>query len=381
MKYIQKYILFVLIVVVIFVLAPSAWAYSIRIGLQTRVSESVIGSQGTAIVFLTGDKKKPVIKLEQMQRYNCFARNNKISFRKLSNNKVFNTNASTILIVPKDQNKFMYAKGRWYRGYLKIIARGNYVTTVNVVDIEDYLKSVVASEMPARWNMEALKAQAITARSYAMANLNKRNSEGYDLKDTPQDQAYRGAKKEHYRSILAVYETKGQVLVSGKKIVPAYYHSSSGGMTDNYGWTGPVNFARSVKDFDQQSPRAHWQKNYTVPGLSNRLSLAGINVGTVRNIVPVKKTETGRLKSIRVKGSGGSRIVDVERLQKILSLPSNFFSVYNNGRSIFIRGRGCGHGIGMSQWGAKAMADKGCNAYQILGYYYKNVEVRKITEG
>jgi stage II sporulation protein D len=125
------------------------------------------------------------------------------------------------------------------------------------VDLESYLMGVVPSEMPSRWNVEAHKAQAIAARSYAVANLGKRARYGYDLKDTPEDQAYGGASSESARTNYAVEMTKGQVLVCGNKVIPAYYSSSAGGYTVNSGaiWYKDLPFIKSVPSFDGNIPK------------------------------------------------------------------------------------------------------------------------------
>ena len=107
--------------------------------------------------------------------------------------------------------------------------------------------------MPSKWNYEALKAQAIAARSYAIANRGKRASHGYDLKDTPEDQAYGGASSETATTNSAVIETKGEVITYNRKIIPAYYSASAGGHTRNSGsvWNKDLPFLKSVPSFDE----------------------------------------------------------------------------------------------------------------------------------
>ena len=119
--------------------------------------------------------------------------------------------------------------------------------------IEDYLLGVVPSEMPSKWNIEAHKAQAIAARSYAIANLGKRKHSGYDLKDTPLDQAYGGASAETPQTTRAVMQTRGIVLTYGGKVIPAYYHASSGGKTVSSGavWARDLPYIKSVPAYDE----------------------------------------------------------------------------------------------------------------------------------
>lgn len=153
---------------------------------------------------------------------------------------------------------------------------------------------VVPAEMPATWNLEAHKAQAIAARSYAIANLGKHASKGYDLKDTPADQAYGGASKETRKTNFAVINTQGIVLTYNKKIIPAYYHASSGGHT--------------------LSAKRVWNQDLPY-------------------IKPVPAYDKHQRKS--------------------------------------------GHGLGMSQYGANNLAGMGYNAFQILSYFYKNIQFNK----
>ena len=122
---------------------------------------------------------------------------------------------------------------------------------INDVDLENYLKGVVPSEMPASWEYEALKAQAIAARSFALANLGKQAKNGYDLKDNTEDQAYGGASAETNKTNKAVDETHGLVLTYDMKIISAYYSASAGGMTSASVWGGYAPYLHSVPSFDE----------------------------------------------------------------------------------------------------------------------------------
>ena len=146
----------------------------------------------------------------------------------------------------------MATKKRWYRGEIVIYNYHKKLIVVNNVALEEYLMGVVPAEMPPGWNVEAHKAQAIAARSYAIANLGKRKSMGYDLKDTPQDQTYGGASAETKRTTKAVLETRGIVLTHDGKIIPAYYHASSGGKTVGSGavWAKDLPYIKSVPGYD-----------------------------------------------------------------------------------------------------------------------------------
>ena len=156
------------------------------------------------------------------------------------------------IVIKPAEGGFVSAKRKWYRGFLMIQNRNQKLTVINNVDLEDYIKGVVPSEMPSSWELEALKAQAIAARSYALANLGKRASLGFDLKDTPEDQAYGGASAETSKTNSAVLETDGLVLTYNYKVVPAYYSASAGGHTLNakQAWGSDLPFIRAVPSYD-----------------------------------------------------------------------------------------------------------------------------------
>ncbi len=133
-----------------------------------------------------------------------------------------------------------------------MINDGLGLTVINDIPLEKYLQGVVPAEMPSSWAHDAHKAQAIAARSYALANLGKRAKFGYDLKDTPEDQAYGGASAETSNTNDAVYETEGIVLIYDGKIIPAFYSASAGGKTRSSGqvWTKDLAWLRSVPSYD-----------------------------------------------------------------------------------------------------------------------------------
>ena len=160
-------------------------------------------------------------------------------------------NSNKIVIKP-EENGFVSVKRKWYRGHFQLVNDGIGLTVINDIPIEKYLQGVVPSEMPPSWEHDAHKAQAIAARSYALANLGKRAKFGYDLKDTPEDQAYGGATSEKPATNKAVLDTQNIVVTYNQKIIPAYYHASSGGQTKNSSdvWYKDLPYIKSVPAFD-----------------------------------------------------------------------------------------------------------------------------------
>ncbi|MBX3149400.1 SpoIID/LytB domain-containing protein [Candidatus Obscuribacterales bacterium] len=278
--------------------------------------------------------------------------------------------------------------GRLYRGSLwvkpetvkdKNGASVTRLTAINVIDLEDYLMSVLPSEMPSSWPREALKAQAIAARSYAIANLGKYRSKGYDVQATVMDQAYRGASAETIASNRAVSETNGIVMKHAGKVVPGFFHSSSAGHTDvaEHVWTKEVPYLKSVPDVDHKSKYVLWERKFPMTQIDGSL---GKDVGTVLGLFPVHRSPAGRVKNLLVIGTKGSTFVSGTAVRQMFALPSTNFNVLAYQDSYLFKGQGFGHGLGMSQYGARGLADHGYNAAQILTYYYKDVTFEQIVE-
>jgi len=245
---------------------------------------------------------------------------------------------------------------------------------INCLDIEDYLLSVVPSEMPSLWPSEALKAQTIAARSYAIANFGKHGSLGYDLKDNTEDQVYLGVRSESQPTNEAVNATKGLVIKYDGKPICAYFHSSSGGSTEaaEHVWHKPVPYLKAVTDFDQEAPLYNWTKNYSILQTESGLPK---DIGQVLSISVLAKSPSGRTTYMLVNGLNSSHIISGEAARKYFSLPSANFNVTPAETAYIFTGKGFGHGLGLSQWGAKSLAKHGYNAAQILCYYYTGISI------
>ena len=197
----------------------SSPCFAIKIGLQTETSSSAIGTsvKGTII---DANTNRTICDLDAMKGYEIKPYHNLMAI--LYNGTYYKIDSDNIVVKTLTPG-FVSAKGKWYRGIIMIQNKNGKLTVINNVSLEDYIKGVVPSEMPSGWAFEAHKAQAIAARSYALANLGKRARFGYDLKDTPEDQAYGGASKETPDTNSAVEDTKGIVLTYNMKVINAYY--------------------------------------------------------------------------------------------------------------------------------------------------------------
>ena len=207
-------IAFTILILNILIANPS---YAIKIGLLTQVNEAGVGVNvnGRMIDVHTN---KTVCTADAMRGYVLVPHNNEIAVK--AGGKIYTLGTGAI-VLRTDNDGFVSAKGKWYHGKLLIKNMNGKLTVINDIDLENYIKGVVPSEMPAGWEYEALKAQAIAARSLAHENRGKQAKYGYDLKDNTEDQAYGGASAETNITNKAVEETHGLVLTYDMKIISA----------------------------------------------------------------------------------------------------------------------------------------------------------------
>ena len=222
-------------------------SYAIKIGLLTQVDEAGVGTNFNGRM-IDVNTNKTVCTSDAMKGYVLVPYKNEIAVK--SGGHFYSLGTAAIVLRP-DTNGYVSTKGKWYHGKLMVKNVNGKLIVINDVDLENYLKGVVPSEMPASWEYEALKAQAIAARSFALANLGKQAKNGYDLKDNTEDQAYGGASAETNKTNKAVDETHGLVLTYDMKIISAYYSASAGGMTSASVWGGYAPYLHSVPSFDE----------------------------------------------------------------------------------------------------------------------------------
>lgn len=238
----------VLLSVLIINLIISNPGYAIKIGLLTQVDQAGIGTNVNGRM-IDVNTNKTVCTASAMKGYTLVPYKNEIAV--YSGGHYYSLGTGSIVLRP-DTDGYVSTKGKWYRGKLMVKNDNGKLTVINDIDLESYIKGVVPSEMPPSWEYEALKAQAIAARSFALANLGKQAKYGYDLKDNTEDQAYGGASSETNITNKAVEETHGLVLTYDMKIISAYYFASAGGMTNTSIWGGSAPYLRSVPSFDDE---------------------------------------------------------------------------------------------------------------------------------
>lgn len=281
-------------------------------------------------------------------------------------------NSNSIWLEPSGDG-VVWIGDRWYRGRVLLTRQGSGITAVNYVDIEEYLYSVVGAEAIPSWPQEALKAQAVAARTYALYKRNTSKNSLFDLDTTTATQVYKGLNSEFTTTHQAVKDTDGQIMTYNGQPILAVFHSSSGGHTENVEdiWTSPLPYLRGVVDYDQTAPVFQWNKTVSPSTISR---IAG-DVGNVRAFVPQKTTPQGRIVTMQVVGDRSTRTVAGSDLRSALDLRSTLFRISSSGNTLQVSGRGFGHGLGLSQWGTYYLAQNGVNYRQILGHYYQNARL------
>ena len=345
-----------------------AQAIDLKVAIKKQVDVVKIGSSTNAIIKDASGKK--LGELNPMSALAAELKGDKITLAD-------RVGAKELIIEPQD-NGYVWIGDRWYRGTTQLIRQDNGITAINHVDIEQYLYSVVGAEAVSSWPLEALKAQAVAARSYALYKRNKESNGIYDVDTTIGTQVYKGLDTEYTTTHEAVNSTLGQIMTYDNEVILAAFHSSSGGYTENVEdvWTSPLPYLRAVVDYDHESPVFEWQQVIPVSRIQNLVA----GIGKIKGLQPAKTTPRGRVITMQVMGDRGSTTVSGKDLRKVLDLRSTLFRVSTDGENLRIKGRGFGHGLGLSQWGAYYLAQQGINYHQILAHYYQSANLTRLEE-
>ena len=255
---------------------------------------------------------------------------------------------------------------------------------INHVDVEDYLYGVLFYETPHYWPMETLMSQAITARTYALNRKNQMKNADFDLTSDTYSQVYGGKSGERWRTKWAVDLTKGKVLTYNGSIFPTYYHSTCGGHTEdaNKVWGENIKPLKGVKcSYCSRAQGFNWKAMFSYKQIEECLNNYGIKCKDVSYIVKGQRDKSGRLETVRIKDEGGVKDIPSNKFRLALGgtrIRSTSFDIEITPKGIIFRGKGWGHGVGMCQWGAFGMAQKGYDHKQILSYYYPDSKIEKL---
>ena len=269
-------------------------------------------------------------------------------------------------------------------------------TAINTIDLEDYLCSVISSEMSANSPMELLKAHAVISRSWAIRAMEHPNHEGFHVCADDHCQRYEGLRRINERAVEAVRATKGQVLMYDEEICDCRYYKCCGGRTEiwrtcwedidvPYIQSVPCDWCKSpspkvlrlvLNDYDQETKDFRdWQVTYTADELSEIIrSKSGIDFGEIIDLIPLKRGASGRIYELKIVGTKRTEIIGKElKIRLWLSkscLYSSWFEVEHENGVWTLIGHGWGHGAGLCQIGAAVMASEGKTYEEILQYYY-----------
>ena len=377
--------------------------------------------------------------------------NKKILYFDKNKHEIYNLESNQQFQIKSSDGRGIWVGQKRFPGTLNLFVLDSEILVVNVLGIEKYLSSVVGSEMPAKWPMEALKAQAIASRTYA---LKQKGNSLFDIDSTQRNQVYNGLESRTHKTTKAVRSTRSLVMTYKNKLINAVFHSSSAGMTENSQdvWGNEFPYLSSVKDFDKNNPKLRWQKRFS----NEQLQKLFPGIGKIKQIEILNITNTGRVKNVKIHGDYGwyeysgtdirkklnlkstfvrfeliednetesdnenskklstsiiedktitylvkegdnlfdiayrfnvnfNEIVTLNSIQdpstininQILLIPRNLDNnVLSKEKILVVSGYGSGHGVGMSQWGAKYMATKGATAEEILKHFYKGVKIK-----
>ncbi len=353
------------------------------------LAPKIVGAETLRVVLM---EERGVVKLTSTKPFSVKADGNRfseeaayqvaeISLRKatISVNGV-DSKQKVLTFIPQRGGK-LFINGSPYAGTILIRAKNGTLSVVNEVDLEQYLQGVVPSEMPSDWPMEALKTQAIISRSYALYQKKNNQNSAYDLPASVLGQVYKGESVYHPRSAEAIEKTKGVIAAYQGEVALTYFHSTSAGPTEdaNDRWGKDFAYLKGVScPLDFGSPYFAWQTEIPLSNLEN--ALANTGVGTIATLTPLSYSKAGRILRVRILHANGESVLKAEELRRLLgykTLPSTHFKIDSFGKILKISGMGWGHGVGLCQFGAKVMAERGLKFDEIVQYYYPGVALRR----
>ncbi len=334
-----------------------------------------------------------------------------------------------LTIMPKGDN-LLSTFGNSYRGGIEILNAGSgNMAIINLINADEYVYGVVGMEMSASWHIEALKAQAVCARNYALSSLNKHKSYGFDICTSTDCQVYGAVNAESEATIKAGKETAGKYLMYNGSLAETLFFSCSGGHTANakYVWGNEIAYLKGTKDpyeNPETTSRYNWSFTYTCDEIKQRLTSVGVDIGDIVNVSATADDKSGYVYELTIIGTKGTHTYKNEKTRtwmgwdKLYSQRYTVTPVTESNTQIYAKsskgtnsllgfvtingsgklfnlsypivmksskttktldanayafrfdGHGWGHGVGLSQYGAKGMAEQGFDYEQILEFYY-----------
>jgi len=264
--------------------------------------------------------------------------------------------------------------------------RGNRLTLISLLDLEEYTGGVMEKEMEPTWPLEVLKAQAILARTNAVYAYQKKKGKPFHL-TLRSPQFYARSERPDSQASVALEETRGLVLTYDENVIPAYFHSVCGGSTEaaNNVWQTSDPYPTSVScAYCREAPKFHWNCRISLADFQGLLVKSGLRIGQVRDVFASKLSAVSdRITEIVIEHSDGKILVRTNDLRGYLGhdlLRSTHFTVRRKDGDLCFEGKGWGHGVGLCQWGARAMAREGIGYREILQFYFPGARIAKLKE-
>jgi stage II sporulation protein D len=344
------------------------------------------GIDGQSIRVLVLQSKSPVTLYSAKRMKICALRGSKVLLDTENKKVTLNPEKVHSPLVAESWDSPLEVNQKAYRGSLEIHNVLGSIDVINVVSLRDYLKSVVPSEIPADWNAEALKSQAIASRTYALYHmLHSRSKRLFDLDATTSFQVYRGISSEKQSTGDAVERTDGEIVTYDGSPILAYFHSTCGGRTadDRDVWSGGDQpYLNSIQcTYCSESPHFRWQTDLALADIRKSLQRNSRFTGQIRSVA--FRNHDGRVTSVTVRHSQGSCSMTGNEFRLLFNsgtVKSTSFHSKKYKGGLLLNGNGWGHGVGLCQWGAKGMAENGKTYKNILQYYYRNGRIERMKE-
>ena len=267
--------------------------------------------------------------------------------------------------------------GRRFRGNMEFIKKDNSgLMVINYIELEDYIKGILYHEVSHYWPIEALKAQAVVCRTYALNQMQENKSKDYDVTADIYSQVYGGRTSERYRTNEAVEATRGEVLTFEGDIFPAYYHATCAGHTEDASlvWNTDIPPLKGVAcNYCKNSPHFQWHAVLSTREVEDALAKSEYKIKAIKDILIGGKDRSGRIINLKLVSDKKNIEVPAKDFRNIIGpniLKSTNFKVKVIENDVVFEGFGWGHGVGLCQWGAYFMAKEGHTYQQILEYYY-----------
>lgn len=290
-----------------------------------------------------------------------------------------NTDKVLVKTGPED---VILINGKVFRGRIQFIKKDNQrMLVVNNIELQDYIKGVLYHEASHYWPLEALKAQAVVCRTYALYQKQQNLNKDFDVTGDIYSQVYGGKTSERFRTNKAVEETSGIVLMYKGKIFPAYFHATCAGHTEDASqlWNIDLAVLKGVAcDFCRESPHFSWHEVLPLDGIEKKLKDSGYKLDSLLGIVIVNRNNSGRIISLKLISKKNDKIISAKDFRNIIgpnTIRSTNFNITIIDRDAVFEGVGWGHGVGLCQWGAYFMAKDGARFEEILKYYYPESEI------